>query len=39
VRNDQPLVPSPTMHFLEDDHVILIARGDATQECASSFIA
>jgi trk system potassium uptake protein TrkA len=39
VRNDQPLVPSPTMHFLEDDHVILIARGDATQECASAFIA
>lgn len=38
VRSDQPMVPSPTMHFLEHDHVILIAREDAKQECASAFI-
>jgi trk system potassium uptake protein TrkA len=38
VRNEQPLVPSPTMHFLEHDHVILIARGDAGQECAAAFV-
>jgi trk system potassium uptake protein TrkA len=38
VRSDQPMVPSPTMHFLENDHVILIARGDASQECAAAFI-
>jgi trk system potassium uptake protein TrkA len=38
VRNEQPMIPSPTMHFLEHDHVILIARGDATQECAEAFI-
>jgi trk system potassium uptake protein TrkA len=38
VRNEQPMIPSPTMHFLEHDHVILIARGDATQECAAAFI-
>jgi trk system potassium uptake protein TrkA len=38
VRSDQPLSPSPTMRFLEHDHVILIARGDATQECATAFI-
>jgi Trk K+ transport system NAD-binding subunit len=39
VRNEQPLVPSSPMHFLENDHVILIARGDANQECATAFIA
>jgi trk system potassium uptake protein TrkA len=39
VRNEQPMIPSSTMHFLENDHVILITRGDATQECASAFIA
>ena len=39
VRSDQPMTPSPTMRFLEHDHVILIARGDATQECAAAFIA
>jgi trk system potassium uptake protein TrkA len=38
VRSDQPLTPTPTMRFLEHDHVILIARGDATQECAAAFI-
>ncbi len=30
VRNEQPLVPSGTMHFLEQDHVVLMARTDAT---------
>ncbi len=38
VRSDQPMTPTPTMRFLEHDHVILIARGDATQECAAAFI-
>jgi trk system potassium uptake protein TrkA len=38
VRNEQPMIPSSTMHFLENDHVILITRGDATQECATAFI-
>jgi trk system potassium uptake protein TrkA len=39
VRSGQPLVPSPSMHFLEHDHVILITRADAAQECASAFVA
>ena len=39
VRNEQPMIPSSTMHFLENDHVILITRGDAAQECAMAFIA
>jgi len=38
VRNDQPMVPSETMHFLEHDHVILITRGDAKDSCAAAFI-
>lgn len=38
VRSDQPMTPTPSMHFLEHDHVILIARADATQECAAAFI-
>ena len=38
VRSDQPMTPSPTMRFLEHDHVILMARADATQDCASAFI-
>lgn len=38
VRNEQPLVPSPTMHFLEEDHVVLMARIDATEDCAAAFI-
>ena len=38
VRSDQPMIPSPTMRFLEHDHVILMARGDASQECAAAFI-
>ena len=38
VRNEQPLVPSSTMHFLQDDHVVLMAQLDATQDCAAAFI-
>ena len=38
VRSDQPMVPSANMHFLEHDHVILVAREDATNECAAAFI-
>jgi trk system potassium uptake protein TrkA len=38
VRNEQPLVPSLAMHFLEQDHVVLMARTDATQDCAAAFI-
>ena len=38
VRNGQPLVPSATMRFLERDHVILVTRGDATQDCGAAFI-
>ncbi len=38
VRSDQPMVPSPTMRFVEHDHVILIAREDAANECSVAFI-
>jgi trk system potassium uptake protein TrkA len=38
VRSDQPMVPSPTMRFVEHDHVILIAREDAANECSAAFI-
>jgi trk system potassium uptake protein TrkA len=38
VRNEQPLIPSPTMHFLEEDHVVLMSRVDATQDCTAAFI-
>ena len=38
VRNEQPLVPSSSMRFLEEDHVVLMARVDATQDCAAAFI-
>jgi trk system potassium uptake protein TrkA len=38
VRHEQPLVPSPTMHFLETDHVVLMARVDATEDCTAAFI-
>jgi trk system potassium uptake protein TrkA len=38
VRSDQPMTPTPTMRFLEHDHVILMARSDASQECAAAFI-
>ena len=38
VRSEQPMIPTPTMRFLEYDHVILVARSDAKQECAAAFI-
>jgi trk system potassium uptake protein TrkA len=38
VRSDQPMVPSANMRFVEHDHVILIAREDAANDCAASFI-
>ncbi|MGC8510730.1 MAG: potassium channel family protein [Acidimicrobiales bacterium] len=38
VRSDQPLTPTPTMHFLEYDHVILLARDSAGLDCADAFI-
>jgi trk system potassium uptake protein TrkA len=38
VRSDQPMVPSPTMRFVEHDHVILIAREDAANECSVAFV-
>ncbi|MHB8827244.1 MAG: potassium channel family protein [Acidimicrobiales bacterium] len=38
VRAEQPLTPVPTMRFLEHDHVILMAREGATQDCADAFI-
>ncbi|HVB18904.1 MAG TPA: NAD-binding protein [Acidimicrobiales bacterium] len=38
VRGDQPVQPSSTTKFIEYDHVILIAREDATQDCAAAFI-
>ncbi len=38
VRNEQPLVPTSTMHFLEHDHVVLMARVDATEDCTAAFI-
>ena len=31
-------MPCPTMHFLEQDHVVLIARVDATQDCTRAFV-
>jgi trk system potassium uptake protein TrkA len=39
VRSDQPIVPTDSMRFQEHDHVILVTRADATQDCASAFIA
>ena len=38
VRSSQPMVPSNSMRFLEHDHVILVVREDATQECAAAFV-
>jgi Trk K+ transport system NAD-binding subunit len=39
VRNEQPLVPSASMRFYEQDHVVLMSRTDAIQDCTSAFIA
>ncbi len=38
VRNETPLVPSPSMHFLVDDHVVLMARADSRDECSTAFV-
>ena len=38
VRNETPLVPSPSMHFLVDDHVVLMARADSREECSTAFV-
>ena len=38
VRNETPLVPSPSMHFLVDDHVILMARADSREEGSTAFV-
>jgi Trk K+ transport system NAD-binding subunit len=38
VRNEQPLVPSASMNFLEGDHVVLMARTDSAQDCTMAFI-
>jgi hypothetical protein len=32
------LVPNNSMHFFEHDHVILVARADASEECAVAFV-
>ncbi|HTT59048.1 MAG TPA: NAD-binding protein [Acidimicrobiales bacterium] len=39
VRNEQPLVPSGTMYFLEHDHVVLMSRSDAREDATTAFIA
>jgi Trk K+ transport system NAD-binding subunit len=38
VRNGQPVSPSGAMRFAEHDHVILIAREGASEDCAGAFI-
>ncbi len=38
VRQDQPLTPTPSMRFLEHDHVILLARAEAAEDCAEAFV-
>jgi len=38
VRADQPMVPQGSMRFVEHDHVILVARANATEDCAAAFI-
>ncbi|MGC2167909.1 MAG: NAD-binding protein [Acidimicrobiales bacterium] len=39
VRNEQPLVPTGTMYFLEHDHVVLMSRSDAIGDATDAFIA
>ncbi len=39
VRNEQPLVPTGSMYFLEHDHVVLMSRSDAKDEATAAFIA
>jgi trk system potassium uptake protein TrkA len=38
VRADQPMVPQGSMRFVEHDHVILVTRANATEDCAAAFI-
>jgi trk/ktr system potassium uptake protein len=38
VRNEKPIVPSATLRFLTDDHVVLMARSDAREECSVAFV-
>ena len=38
VRSGQAIIPTPTMRFLEHDHVILMAQEGATSECSAAFI-
>ena len=38
LRAHQPLSPQPTMRFLEEDHVIVIARSDALDALNGTFI-
>ena len=38
VRNEQPLVPSASMRFFEEDHVVLMSRIGATEDCTAAFI-
>ncbi|MGA2123837.1 MAG: NAD-binding protein [Acidimicrobiales bacterium] len=39
VRNEQPLVPTGSMYFLEHDHVVLMSRSDAKGDATAAFIA
>ncbi len=39
VRNEQPLVPTGSMYFLEHDHVVLMSRSDAKGDATTAFIA
>ena len=38
VRSGQAIIPTPTMRFIEHDHVILMAQEGATSECSAAFI-
>jgi trk system potassium uptake protein TrkA len=38
LRAHQPLVPQPTMRFLEEDHVVVVARADALDVLSGLFI-
>ncbi len=38
LRAHQPLFPQPTMRFLEEDHVVVIARADALDALHGTFI-
>ncbi len=38
IRATQPLVPQDSMRFLEEDHVVLLVRSDATEILTGTFI-